>query len=122
MLTIQKIDDTQVITAYINKNKLPDMAGHHQYMALYDGDALCGLGALSLVGTKVYMNLVHTSSGNAFNHSLAKALLNMADLRGIKTIYGSNLALSELYTALRFTKEKEEYVLRLEGYFTVACD
>ena len=49
---------------------------------------------------------------------LAKALMNLADLRGIKKIYGSSKALENIYTALRFQKEEEEYSVSLEGYFT----
>ena len=54
---------------------------------------------------------------------IMKSLLNLADLRGIRTVYGSNPALYDLYKMLRFQKEtmedgKKRYALDLEGYFT----
>ena len=53
---------------------------------------------------------------------LMKSLLNLADLRGMKTVYGSNPAMFDLYKMLRFKKSageaKKMYELSLEGYFT----
>ena len=49
--------------------------------------------------------------------------MNLADLRGIKQIYGTNKELEELYKLLRFKKEEGRYFLNLEGYFTTDhCD
>ena len=120
MLTILKIEDKQKISAYVNKHNLAMPVEPCQYMAMSEADTLCGLGALSLVGDKVYMNFLHTEMGGMQNHGLAKALLNMADLHGIQTVYGSNTDLEELYTLLRFQKENDEFFLSLKGYFTAA--
>ncbi|MBQ4515805.1 MAG: hypothetical protein II978_03340, partial [Clostridia bacterium] len=54
---------------------------------------------------------------------MLKAIMNLADLRGIKQIYGTNKELEELYKLLRFKKEEGRYFLNLEGYFTTDhCD
>ncbi len=119
MLTIKAIHAPEEVQAYLNKEKLSHESGHAQFMGLYTADGLAGLGSISLQGTKVYLNFVHVS-GEAveLQHGLAKALLNMADLRGIKTVYGSNPQLEKLYHMLRFHKENNEFALSLEGYFT----
>ena len=119
MLTIKKIESFDEIQAFFEKEKIEHAIAAEQFMGFYDGDALCGIGSLELKTTKVYMNFLYVSGGDMpLYHGLAKALLNMADLRGIKTVYGSNHELDKLYSLLRFQKEDEEYCLSLENYFT----
>ncbi len=120
MLTIKKIDSMDEIQAYFEKEQLNHTITAEQFMGFYDGDTLCGIGSIELKNTKVYMNFLHISGGDMpLYHGLAKALLNMADLRGIQTVYGSNPDLDKLYGLLRFQKTNEEYSLSLENYFTV---
>ncbi|MBE7035213.1 MAG: GNAT family N-acetyltransferase [Ruminococcaceae bacterium] len=118
MLTIKKIDNNIQVAAYCRDHALTaPLDKPSQFMGLFEGDTLCGLGALTLEGTKVFMNFIHAED-ELLIHGLAKALLNMADLRGIKTVYGTNQALESLYRRLRFEKTEAEYVLSLAGYFT----
>ncbi len=121
MLTIKRIEDEKQINAYLASQAITLEDAPRQFMAMYDGETVCGLGALTLEGTKVYMDFLHTSGDGSLLFGLAKSLLNMADLRGIQMIYGKNPDLENTYTALRFKKEDGEFVLSLEGYFTVSC-
>ena len=121
MLTIKRIEDETEINAYLSAHGISLADAPRQFMAMYDGEKPCGLGALTLEGAKVYMDFLHVESDTALLFGLAKSLLNMADLRGIQVIYGKNFALESTYSALRFKKEGDEFVLSLEGYFTVPC-
>lgn len=90
-------------------------------MVCTDGDEILGVSALTLRGCRVYLDLILTIkdiSDLAFKAGLARAIMNLADLRGIKEIYGTTPELFELYKMLRFKKEEDEYRLNLEGYFT----
>ncbi len=120
MLTIKKIITTEEVQAYLEKENIQHPIGTEQFMGMYDGDELIGIGSITLRITKVYMNFIYVEGDDmALKHGLAKALLNMADLSGIKTVYGDEPALFDLYSLLRFKKEDDEYILPLEGYFTV---
>ncbi|MBQ4518841.1 MAG: hypothetical protein II997_09715 [Clostridia bacterium] len=119
MITIKKIEDMNEINAYLQARNIDHTFGMEQFMGMYDGDRLIGLGSIELRVTKVYLNFIHTEENtHAFNYGLAKSLLNMADLSGVKTVYGNNPDLTVLYMALRFVTENDEYMLSLEGYFT----
>lgn len=119
MITIKKIEDMNEINAYLQTQNLDHTFGMEQFMGMYDDDRLIGLGSIELCVTKVYLNFIHTEENiHAFNYGLAKSLLNMADLSGVKMIYGNNPDLAVLYMALRFVNENEEYSLSLDGYFT----
>ncbi|MBR5236546.1 MAG: hypothetical protein IKW06_04165 [Clostridia bacterium] len=121
MLTIKPIENEIEIKAYLSAQGIILENVPRQFMAMYDGNEICGLGALTLEEAKVYMDFLHVSGDTSLLFGLAKSLLNMADLRGIKTIYGKNPALENTYTALHFKKDEGEFVLSLEGYFTVPC-
>ncbi len=118
MLTIHKTDNQAEISVFLQTYNLstPDHPG--QYMGMYDGETLCGLAAITLEDTKVYLDLIHAEGGTQMTHGLAKAILNMADLQGIKTIYGKNPELESLYRLLRFKEDNGEFSLSLAGYFT----
>ncbi|MBE7040485.1 MAG: hypothetical protein E7400_00800 [Ruminococcaceae bacterium] len=119
MLTIKKIITTEEVENYLSTQGIPLSMDYQQFMGIYDGDTLIGMGSINLVDLKVYMNFIYTEDDDfGLRHGLAKSLLNMADLSGIKTVYGSNPELSDLYSILRFQKDGDEYVLQLEGYFT----
>ena len=119
MLTIKKIITTEEVENYLSTQGITLSMDYQQFMGIYDGDTLIGMGSINLVDLKVYMNFIYTEDDDfGLRHGLAKSLLNMADLSGIKTIYGSNPELSDLYSILRFQKDGDEYVLQLEGYFT----
>ncbi len=124
MLTIKKIITTEEIDNYFKKENIDHPMGQEQFMGVYDGDCLIGMGSISLVNLKVYMNFIYTEEADfGLRHGLAKALLNMADLSGIQIVYGNNPELFELYSILRFKEENGEYVLPLEGYFTAhSCE
>ncbi len=120
MLTIKKMITTEEVEKYLMAQGITLSMEYQQFMGIYDGDTLIGMGSISLIDSKVYMNFIYTEDDDfGLRHGLAKALLNMADLSGVKTIYGSNPELFELYSILRFKEENREFVLELEGYFTV---
>ncbi len=120
MLTIKKIITTEEVEKYLRAQGITLSMEYQQFMGIYDGDTLIGMGSISLIDLKVYMNFLYTENDDfGLRHGLAKALLNMADLSGVKTVYGSNPELFELYSILRFKEENGEFVLQLEGYFTV---
>lgn len=119
MLTIKKVEAPEEIAAYCRKNALSRASGMEQYMGVYADGALIGLGSLQWEHMRVYLDFIHAADSDpALVYGLAKALLNMADLKGIQTVYGRNAALTELYTALRFKKNNNEFLLSLDGYFT----
>ena len=119
MLTIKKIVTTEEAENYLRQQSIDHTIETEQFMGVYDGDRLTGIGSICLRGTKVYMDFIYTEENDRLlKHGLCKALLNMADLSGIQTIYGSEQSLYEMYSLLRFQKEEEEYVLSLDGYFT----
>ncbi len=120
MLTIKIMENIDEVNAYLKQQNISHTPGAEQFMGLYEGEVLSAIGSIMLCGAKVYMNFIYTESESfELSFGLAKSLLNMADLRGIKTIYGNNPELEKLYTALRFKNENDEYILPLEGYFTV---
>ena len=100
-------------------------------MAVKDGDELLGAGSVTLKdGYAVMDKVCMKESYKMFNmdFGLAKSLLNMLDLAGVKYVF-SNIDDDRLMTALRFKKEFEipegvnitdEYsrFLCLDGYFT----
>ena len=97
-------------------------------MSAREKGEILAVGSLSLKEYKVFLDTVVPSEelkdNLGFILGLMKSLLNLADLRGMKTVYGSNPALFDLYKMLRFQKEvtddgKKRYALNLEGYFTV---
>ena len=97
-------------------------------MSAREKGEILAVGTLSLKQYKVFLDTVipaeELKDNLGFILGMMKSLLNLADLRGIKTVYGSNPALFDLYKMLRFQKETTEdgqkrYALNLEGYFTV---
>ena len=95
-------------------------------MAVKDNDVILALGALSLEDGHVFLDHIVVTDDCADDLNLVlglmKSLLNLADLRGIKIVYGANPAMFDLYKMLGFQKcpdaVKKMYELSLEGYFT----
>ena len=117
MLTVLKIEAEEAM-AFFEKNNIPHTPGQERFMGLSSEDGLFGVGSICLEGEKVYLDCVYAGGISELEHGLAKALLNMADLSGIKTVYGKNPELSGLYKKLRFKEENSEFTLSLEHYFT----
>ena len=118
MLTIRKTDNQNEIEQYCTANNLTVPTAPAQYMGMFDEETLCGLAAITLEDTKVYLDLIYAEGGSSITHGLGKSILNMADLQGIKTVYGKNPELKKLYQLLRFKEENGEFSLSLAGYFT----
>lgn len=119
MFEIHKIEDIKEAAAYLQKEHITLPTAPQQFMGLYEAGCLTALGSLSLDAAQVCLNFIHCSAdAPKLRLALAKALLNMADLHGIQTIYGKNPELFGLYTMLRFKKEENAYVLSLKDYFT----
>ncbi len=118
MLTIHKITPEEAMT-YFKKQNIEHKLGVEQFMGLFADDELFGVGSIVLENDKVYMDTVHvTDDLGELAYGLCKALLNMADLSGIKSIYGKNKNLDKLYRKLRFQEENSEFTLALSDYFT----
>ncbi len=119
MFIIEKIDDMPMLEAFFKNQAVSLPKGMHQFMGVYENGQLLAVGSLELKQTKVYLNFIYCVQDTMlYRHALAKALLNMADLRDIQTIYGNNPELFGLYTALHFKPVEGEYILSLAGYFT----
>ncbi len=118
MLSIHKISPEEALQ-YLKTQNIPHTLGTEQFMGLYAHELLFGVGSIALEDGKVYLDTIHiTEDSGELSYGLAKALLNMADLSGIKTIYGKNPNLDKLYKKLRFREENSEFTLSLTGYFT----
>ena len=121
MLTIKQEQNQDVVADFLQKLGSDADLSDDIVMTSRDGETMIGLGSLSLNAGKVYLNhiiFVPEFEDELMVQGLAKALLNLADLRGIRVVYGTEPALEKLYAALGFQNENEEYVLQLEGYFT----
>lgn len=121
MLTIKEAADKRAAQSFLDSLGVSDSVSEDIVMCCEENGRILGVSSLSLSEGKVYLNLLvmeKDADEMSLKLGLAKALLNLADLRGIKKIYGSSKALENIYTALRFQKEEGEYSVSLEGYFT----
>lgn len=121
MLTIKEAADKRAAQSFLDSLGVSDSVSEDIVMCCEENGRILGVSSLSLSEGKVYLNLLvmeKDADEMSLKLGLAKALLNLADLRGIKKIYGSSKALENIYTALRFRREEEEYSVSLEGYFT----
>ena len=128
MITIKAVEEKEPATQFLIQNGMHADISDHIVMCAMDKDKCLAVGSLSMMDYKVHLNLAVAANewkNNAgFMLGLMKSLLNLADLRGIKTVYGTNPALFDYYRLLRFQEEaaengKKRYRLDLEGYFTV---
>lgn len=119
MLTIKESEDKALAERFLHSHGEACSLAEKIVMQCEENGKVLGVASLCLSGGKVYFNQLTTAEeDSALRLGLAKSLLNLADLRGIKTVYGSNKALERIYIALRFQKTEEEYSVSLEGYFT----
>ena len=126
MITIKTEEDKTDIHKFLySQGANIDLTGTIVMTARENGTILA-LGALSMKDYRVFLDHIVVSGEYVEDLNLVlglmKSLLNLADLRGMKTIYGSNPAMFDLYKMLRFKKSageaKKMYELSLEGYFT----
>lgn len=121
MLTIKEISDKRIAQEFLKSCGSAYELGDDIVMVCSENDEILGVTSLRLKDGKVYLNLLELSDKSddmSLKLGLLKAVMNLADLRGIKQIYGTNKDLEQLYKLLRFKEEKGEYSLSLEGYFT----
>ena len=122
MLTIKKEELNDKLNSFLKEINCDENLHERIIMCAKDGEEYLGLGTLELNSGKVYLNFVKTKENDlSLKLGIMKSLLNLADLRGIKMIYGNNSGLESLYKMLRFASENGEYALKLEGYFTCGC-
>ena len=122
MLTIIKEELNDNLCAFLKKEGVTKNLENKIIMTARDGENYLGLGTLELCGHKVYLNFLYTKEDDLIlKLGIIKSLLNLADLRGIKTVYSNNKELESLYKMTRFKEENEEYRLSLEGYFSCEC-
>ena len=126
MITIKTEEDKTDIHKFLSSQGANiDLTGTIVMTARENGTILA-LGALSMKDYRVFLDHIVVSGDYVEDLNLVlglmKSLLNLADLRGMKTVYGSNPAMFDLYKMLRFKKSageaKKMYELSLEGYFT----
>lgn len=122
MLTIKKEDLNDKLENFLKEMDCDENLIDKIVMTAKDGDEYLGVGTLELRIDKVYLNFVVTKEDElTLKLGIMKSLLNLADLRGIKMIYGDNEDLKSLYKMLRFKDTDGQYILELEGYFTCGC-
>ncbi len=114
MLTIKREENNEEIKAIL------DCKDNTIIMTARDNGKLLGVGTLILKDYKVFLDKIVLINEDDLNLKLgiAKSLLNLADLQGIKTIYGQNEELFKLYKMLKFKEADNIFTLELEGYFT----
>ena len=126
MITIKTEENKTDVNKFLAEQGAAEISDNAIVMAARDNGKILAAGALSLREYKVFLDNVTVSNRCTDDLNLVlglmKSLLNLADLRGIKTVYGSNPAMFDLYKMLRFKKSAENgkkvYELSLEGYFT----
>lgn len=123
MLTIKTEEMSKEINDFFTSNSDNENLSDGIIMSARDGDKLLAVGALTMENYLVHLNHIapieNTPENTSLILGLMKSLLNLADLRGIKTVYGSNSKMDKLYKLLKFNKIKGgEFELSLEGYFT----
>lgn len=126
MIEIKTEENKLQATAFLREHGDETDIENAIVMSAREKDAYLAVGALFLKEYKVCLDLVVPSAEHKENTGLIlglmKSLLNLADLRGIKTVYGLNPDLENLYKLLRFKEAdaggKKVYELSLEGYFT----
>ena len=122
MLTIKKEELNDKLENFLKEMDCDENLTDKIVMTAKDGDEYLGVGTLELRIDKVYLNFVLTKEDDlTLKLGIMKSLLNLADLRGIKTVYGDNEDLESFYKMLRFKEIDGKYVLELEGYFTCGC-
>lgn len=122
LLTIKKEEPNDSIREFLKKLGESDNLEGKMVMSAKDGEQYLGIGALELKADKVYLNFLATQNDDlALKLGIMKSLLNLADLRGIKTVWGNNKDFKSLYKMARFKEEGDEMKLDLEGYFTSGC-
>ena len=122
MLTIKKEELNDKLENFLKEMDCDENLTDKIVMTAKDGDEYLGVGTLELRIDKVYLNFVETKDDDlTLKLGIMKSLLNLADLRDIKTVYGDNEALESFYKMLRFKEIDGKYILELEGYFTCGC-
>lgn len=121
MLIIKEAVDKQAAQSFLDSLGVRYCLADDIVMVCEEQGSVSGVSSLCLREGKVYLNLIAASEETSdmnFLLGLAKALMNLADLRGIKTLCGSNPELAPIYRALRFQEKDGEFCVSLEGYFT----
>lgn len=122
MLSIKKEELNDKLESFLKEIDCNENMADKIIMCAKDGEEYLGVGTLELRVDKVYLNFVATKEDElTLKLGIMKSLLNLADLRGIKTVYGDNEALESFYKMLRFKESDGKYLLELEGYFTCGC-
>ena len=129
MIEIKREENIKEAIEFLRKQKNEtDITGAIVMSAKEKGEILA-VAALFLKEYKVFLDLLvatdEMKENSGFMLGVLKSLLNLADLRGIKTVYGSNPDLENYYKLLRFQKSmlenSEVYELSLDGYFSYGC-
>ena len=125
MITIKREENEAIIKQFIADEKITVPVENVILMTACENETILAQGALVLKNNRIVLD--HLVLSDEFKNSLElalgllKSLLNLADLRNMKEIYGYNPAMRDYYKMLRFTETTENdttiYYLSLEGYF-----
>ena len=122
MITIKKEELNDKLAVFLKEISCDEDLAQKIIMCAKDGEEYLGVGTLELRIDKVYLNFVATKEDElTLKLGIMKSLLNLADLRGIRSVYGENEDLVSIYKMLRFKESDGKYILELEGYFTCGC-
>ena len=122
MLTIKKEEANDKLENFMKEMACDENLTDKIVMSAKVDNEYLGVGTLELRIDKVYLNFVLTKEDDlTLKLGIMKSLLNLADLRGIKTVYGDKEDLTSLYKMLKFKEIDGQYILELEGYFTCGC-
>ena len=112
MLTIKETNDKLKAQEFLKNCGNHYELGDDIIMVCEENGKILGVTSLGLKDGQVYLNLLEIlSEANDMSLKLGmlKAVMNLADLRGIKQIYGTNKDLEELYKLLRFKEDEGRY-------------
>ncbi len=123
MIEIKAVENKSEAQAFLRARGNDTDISDAIVMVAKEKNVILAIGALFLKNYKVFLDLcvpaVNEENNTALILGLMKSLLNLADLRGIKTVFGGNPDMEHLYRLLRFCKNDDAiYELSLEGYFT----
>ncbi len=122
LLTIKKEEINDKLKNFLKEVNCDEDLTGKIIMCAKDKETYLGFGTLELRAHKVYLNTVVTKEDDlVLKLGIIKSLLNLADLRKIKTVYGDNKCMESLYKMTRFKEENDEFFLDLEGYFSAGC-
>lgn len=123
MITILKEENSETLKRFFIDNNLDAPKDDAIIFVARENEKILASATLVLKNYKVFLESAVAEESLCDKQNILtgtlKSLLNFADLRGIKIVYGDNGILEKLYKLLGFKQNDDGiYELSLEGYFT----